>query len=429
MYVVGHTSTRTEHSLLERALAILNMRNDDPDDHGDPARRETSWTTALRATGLAHVDPHEGATELLRMFNSQWPTGQLPLEVFGTGGTALTSTTAGLGAVATSTSALVTSGLVGPPIQASATLRVADSLGEDGHELLEILYPRLAAWHDYLLTSRVRNDLPIVEVWHPRETAMHDSPMWDEPLARAARRIRSRHACEELIHADTLLIQALRDEDFAPDDVRATTAFAVHDVLFNSLLVQAELDLGAIAQHLGDDGTRHILRSRRMATVMNRELFDPHEAWFVDRDVLSHRALPSASAAQLAPLYAGIPEPARAALQVDMWRALSAPASSPIAGMMASADPHSPAFSLTDGWRGPAWFSTNWLVHEGLRRYGYHADASHLRSSMLGVVARSGFWDSYEVFTGTGNGQPNAVVTAALALDLLASESLEPAAA
>ena len=56
------------------------------------------------------------------------------------------------------------------------------------------LLPKLAAWHEYLYRERVRDGDGLVEVWHPWETGMDNSPLWDDAArtdrARAGRRAR-----------------------------------------------------------------------------------------------------------------------------------------------------------------------------------------------------------------------------------------------
>ena len=49
---------------------------------------------------------------------------------------------------------------------------------------LEELLPRLAAWHEYLYRERAATTDGLVEIWHPWESGMDNSPLWDEALER-----------------------------------------------------------------------------------------------------------------------------------------------------------------------------------------------------------------------------------------------------
>jgi glycogen debranching enzyme len=55
-------------------------------------------------------------------------------------------------------------------------------------------------------------------------------------------------------------------------------------------------------------------------------------------------------------------------------------------------------------WRGPTWVNSAWLVWLGMRRLGYHDEASRLANGLIGAVAREGLREYYDPGTGTGLG-------------------------
>jgi hypothetical protein len=79
-----------------------------------------------------------------------------------------------------------TSGLVQPPVHATAALHVYRLAKDDvyAQAFLEGAYPRLAAWHEYLYRERDPEDEGLVYIRHPWESGMDNSPMWDEILLR-----------------------------------------------------------------------------------------------------------------------------------------------------------------------------------------------------------------------------------------------------
>ncbi|MBL8032006.1 MAG: glycoside hydrolase, partial [Candidatus Doudnabacteria bacterium] len=79
----------------------------------------------------------------------------------------------------------------------------------------------------------------------------------------------------------------------------------------------------------------------------------------------------------------------------------------------------SPDFNPDCYWQGPAWVNTNWLIIDGLRRYGYNDHAEALRESTLDMVRRSGFAEYFDPITGEPLGAHNFSWTAALVIDLL----------
>ncbi len=58
-------------------------------------------------------------------------------------------------------------------------------------------------------------------------------------------------------------------------------------------------------------------------------------------------------------------------------------------------------------WRGPTWVNTNWYIIQGLLRHGYDEIARELTRRTLEMVAREGFWEFYNPFTGRGMRIPN----------------------
>lgn len=50
-------------------------------------------------------------------------------------------------------------------------------------------------------------------------------------------------------------------------------------------------------------------------------------------------------------------------------------------------------------WRGNVWSSVNWLVHRGLRRCSYDAQADALALCKLALLEQSRFWEYYHSLT------------------------------
>jgi glycogen debranching enzyme len=61
----------------------------------------------------------------------------------------------------------------------------------------------------------------------------------------------------------------------------------------------------------------------------------------------------------------------------------------------------------------------NWLIIDGLRRYGLAAEAEALRRKTLELVTGSGFYEYYDPLNGEPAGVRDFSWTAALSIDLL----------
>ncbi len=135
---------------------------------------------------------------------------------------------------------------------------------------LEGVFPRLAAWHAYLYRERDPEGEGLVYIRHPWESGMDNSPMWDEIMLRLFLRpdeIPSYQRVDtELIPIGdrpvstaydrfAWLIQFFAARDFDEARIRESCPFLVQDVLFNTILCQANRDLAGIARVLEDKTT------------------------------------------------------------------------------------------------------------------------------------------------------------------------------
>ncbi|WP_232840462.1 hypothetical protein [Streptomyces sp. Go-475] len=152
-----------------------------------------SWDSAFIAIGLRHLSPLRAQTELETLFAAQWADGRIPhivfnpsvpLDAYFPSPDFWRSSTAGSAAGAPRT--VQTSGIVQPPVHALAAwlVHLADPGLSRARGFLARAYPRLAAWHRYLLRRRDLGGGGLVSVVHPWEQGMDNSPCWDRPLSR-----------------------------------------------------------------------------------------------------------------------------------------------------------------------------------------------------------------------------------------------------
>ena len=66
------------------------------------------------------------------------------------------------------------------------------------------------------------------------------------------------------------------------------------------------------------------------------------------------------------------------------------------------------------------WIILNWLLADGLRRYGFDELAALLRRDSLELMPRSGFREYYDPRDGAGCGSTDFSWSAALALEFTA---------
>jgi len=79
-----------------------------------------------------------------------------------------------------------TSGMTQPPVHAIACYYIYANAEDKtkAKEFLTKIYPKLKRFHNYLLTDRDPERSGLVTIFHPCESGLDDSPVWDEALSK-----------------------------------------------------------------------------------------------------------------------------------------------------------------------------------------------------------------------------------------------------
>lgn len=397
-----------------------------------------SWDSALIAIGYARYDTQRAIRELSHLLDAQWRNGLLPQIVFSPGFSSYFPN-AGFWHADESPDApehVRTSGIVQPPLHATAALHVyrRASGGEGSRAFLESAFGHLRAWHDYLYRERDPENEGLVYIRHPWESGMDNSPMWDAIMQamflgpedvpaykRADTHVVSAADRPESAEYDRFayLVKLFADLDYDEAHIRESCPFLVQDVLFNSLLCQAEKDLAEIAYLLGEDPSSFRERARKTADAVNEKLWEEKHGTYLDFDLVSGQPIRVFASPNFVPLFAGIPDEVRARRIVEHL-------TGPCFGMgrdggvyVPSYDMRGFGFSPVRYWRGPVWININWLLMHGLELYGYSEQADLVRDTIVRLCRREGFYEYFDPTTGMGHGSDLFSWTAALLLDIL----------
>jgi glycogen debranching enzyme len=408
-----------------------------------------SWDTGFIAIGLAHLDTRRAARELLTLFDHQWKTGKVPHIVFDPKAPAHSYFPGPEHWACASASPDAppappyTSCLCQPPIHAMAALRIWEAANSvrasaEATAFLREIYPKLLAWHRYLLTYRDPEGSGLVTIYHPWESGTDNSPRWDAALEAVEVGEVSPHPRYDLeqfadpaqrpTEADydryLWLVKLIKRATCDETTIYRSHPFLVKDVLFSAILVAANEALLEISQLVGasyEDAElisswisrgRHGLESRS----------DPDLRLCLDYDVRAAKPLRSRTVAGFAPLVAGGLRPQRLAAFLETLRA---PSFLGYPGLRRplppSTSPEDTRFNPRSYWRGPVWPVIDWLLWWALVRVGEQQLSERVRESSLEQIAEGGFAEYFEPFTGEPLGSKEQSWTAALVLDWLAS--------
>jgi len=408
-----------------------------------------SWDSAFIAIGLAHLDPARAIEELEHLFAAQWSDGRVPHIVFDPNvpdywpGPDLW----GSRDVSAAPTDVATSGLIQPPMHAIAVWRIlaiarAEGVEADRRRALVAracaLYPKLLAWHRYLVERRDPERSGLITVYHPWE-GTDNTPRWDAALARIdvgdippypRTDVSLVDAAERPSKAEydryLWLVGLLRNAKYDDEVVRRSHPFLIKDVQCSAIFVAANDALAQIAELAGaPNGERAAIAewSRRSAEAV-RGCWDRSLELALDFDLRAEHPIRCITSAGLCPLL--VPSLTR-----DEARGFSDRIFGPdFAGAEGLAFPvvlstgaRSPEFRPRAYWRGPTWPVINWLLWCGLRAHGLESEAARLREANLALLARprSRFSEYFEPFTAEPLGSPDQSWTAAVALDWIAA--------
>ncbi len=404
-----------------------------------------SWDSAFIAMGYAHYHQERAQQELRSLFAAQWRNGMVPHIVFNPEsdrpyfpGPDIWQIHRSPGAPA----GVVSSGIAQPPVHASAVLHIYRHARdrEQAYAFLQEMFPRLLAWHTYLYNERDPFDEGLVYIRHPWESGQDNSPIWDAALANIHPDIRqlppirrvdlnavsaSERPADHDYQRYIYLVQLFATHRYQEEEIFQASPFLIQDVLFNTLLCQANFDLAEIAQILGHSPEPFRKWGVKTRDAINQKLWNEKDKFYYDYDLRAQSQIPAKVCAGFSPLLAKIPNRQQA---TQLYHHLANTCFCRLdesCYAVPSYDKCSPDYSPTRYWRGPVWINMNWLICQGLMNYGYQQYARRVFRTIVELPRLQGFYEYYDSDTGKGYGAKDFSWTAALLLDALNRKSLQ----
>lgn len=405
------------------------------------------WDSCFTAIGIRHYDVERAQLEILSLLRGQWHNGMIPHVILNPNprderGKPLRNIDLWRSWLnPNAPDDVSTSGITQPPMLAEAVVRIGEKLAWPERRVwYKKVYPALLAYHQWLFNERDPHHEGLVLQIHPWETGLDNTPPWMHELHehllpwwirllkklqldtvfgwfRSDRKYVSLDERESNVEALAVYDaqRRFRRKSYDFDRIIDHALFAIEDLSFNAIFIRANDHLKdiakAIRQELPDDLSASINKSRQTF----EELWDDYSSEYFSRDFVSHKLLKQSSIAALMPLYAGCISKDKAASIVKL---LENEHRFGPAYPVPSAPLDSPWFRPHKYWRGPVWVNMNWMIIDGLRRYGYDDHAEALAESTLEMIEKSGFFEYFDPLDGTPAGADNFSWTAALAIDL-----------
>lgn len=406
------------------------------------------WDSCFIAIGQSNYDVHRAEIEIKSLLKGQWANGMVPSIILRRG------TKEGPSSIdkhekiwrswlnPNAPADIDTSGITQPPLLAEAITRIGMKMNKhDRRRWYKQVFHGLVEYHKWLYSERDPHNEGLVLLIHPWETGLDNTPPWVKELnehllpwwIRFFHKIRFDTVVgwfrtdnvfvardERLSNQEAMALYSvqrrLRRKNYDFDKYINHSLFTIEDLNFNCILIRANQLLLDIADFLGEEVDEHLKSSIDKAKKALNNLWDEYSEEYFTRDFLSHRLFNESSIAAFMPLYSGAISKERASTIVALLEnehrfGTDFP--------VPSAPLDSAYFSPTRYWQGPSWVNTNWLIIDGLKRYGFNDHAEALRDSTLDMVKQSGFYEYFNPLTGEGLGVDNFSWTAALYIDLL----------
>jgi len=429
-------------NLIEQAKIVLDNNWIDkftkPSPHLYP--HQWNWDSGFIAIGYARYNQTRAQEELSTLFSSQWKNGMLPQIVFIPGA---------LGGYFPEPDFwhcdyspnypdnVLTSGITMPPLHAISALRIFQNAADmnASKEWLRNIYPKILAMHEYFYSERDPFKEGLVFIRHPWESGMDNSPTWDSLLKSIIIDKKklptykrkdlnkgipaSQRPTDDDYHRYVFLVDLFRKLNYNEQEIFKECPFLLQDPSFNSILCKSNEDLIEIGKILGED-TAHISEwYNQTSKAIKDKLWHPDHGAFDVYDLNEKKHIKVKTCSGFMPLLCGAPTQKQTQL---IYKFLDSNSFCPMHNKYCFSIPNYDLkgfyFDTKNYWRGPVWINTNWLLREGLRRYGFKEKVKSIGQDIIELVRRWDFHEYFDPYEGTGYGTNNFSWTAALFIDV-----------
>jgi putative isomerase len=143
--------------------------------------------------------------------------------------------------------------------------------------------------------------------------------------------------------------------------------------------------------------------------LMSANFWDDSDGMYYDRNEKTGKLVKVKSATCFTPLFAGaVPtDRAKRTIREHLLNEKEFWLSYPVASYAKTEPDYYQGSHNECNWRGPSWAPTNYMIFQGLQRYGYHAEAKVLANRLLdmALIKNPVLREYYDAETGLGIGQ------------------------
>ncbi len=398
-----------------------------------------SWDSAFTAIGNVYYDIRRSMRELEYLFDAQWKNGMVPHIVFNEKETSYFPSAEFYHSHISDDAPkhVKTSGMTQPAVHAIAAHYIYQYHPDkrEAEEFLRRIFPKLVMFHEYLMTVRDPEGMGAVTVMHPWESGMDNSPIWDDALNRLIVSDIPKYERKDLGNVsdpgqrpdsatyDSFMFLLLKMKKHRYDhvDMYDDYPFKIKSSTFTSLLYASNDYMLKIADIIGEDKRRINAWQSRIKSNFYK-IFCPNRAadpLFYNYDIVAEEHILKQTVGSITPIYSGLPSTDHVEKIVKMLGDSRFCGTSCHVQMVPSTGLNEKEYTPQLYWRGPVWINVNWLIWRALQNYGFKEKADQIRGGVIELVREHGFFEYYDVATGTGYGGRDFSWTAALLIDMI----------
>ena len=401
------------------------------------------WDSCFAAIGLSHYDVKKAQLQIDSYFKTQWSNGMIPHIIFNPLPKYWWDRHIWRSKISPlSKRSIATSGITQPPMFAEAIVRIGNKLTDiERHKWYEQKLDNLIAYHRWLYAERNPEKTGLITLIHPWETGLDNTPPWLASLRhhhapwwinmitwlkidKVADKIRfdaryvdpsERSTTYEALRLYDAL-RKIRKKKYDSTKIMPNSTFAIEDIAYNSIFIRANSLLKEIAASINQKLPEDLLSNIAMSEASFNKLWDSEDKKYFSRNQKYGNFLKEDSIGSLLPLYSGIISDSRAK---ELLQRIKSKSDFNTTYPLPSVPISSPWFKPRRYWQGPSWININWLIIDGLKRYGFEKEALELSNKSVLLVKDKGFYEYFNPLSGEPAGVVNFSWTAALIIDLI----------
>lgn len=400
--------------LIQKANNILDLNWRDgftvPRDKLYPF--QWNWDSGFVSLGMAHKDLHKAIEEIQSLFSGQWENGMIPHIIFHSENEKTYFPNFDFWNCGVNSGAPTkpkTSGITQPPVIGFVLETLMNRFPDSEllEDFLKDIFPKVVQYHAFLYNYRDPHNEGLFFIYHPWESGRDNSPIWDQSLDRIqikpgslpayTRRDTSiadasERPTSEQYDRYVYLLELGKKHQYDQVGIAEESPFLIQDSMMNAILIKSNDSLIKIANRYGLDHGQLSEWQQQSLRSYDAKMWNDDINLYTGYDLRGGHQIQHKEIGGLVSLYANIPTPERAQIMADDLQSLHDRGYY----LCPSFDIDSPLFDSKRYWRGPIWPQMNWMIHHGLHNYGHDDLATIVKSDLIELVQKHGFYEYFE---------------------------------